>query len=504
MAVTGLLPGILIVRYMQVNEVSLFKECASAAKYVYSLESSQIPRTLYKVWSGFTKFIRSQLSQGRSVNSTDFGRFLQGETGVKFIPNEKFLQKGNLVYRNQAEVTSQEVKDRAKDQHVSYSAIASACDISRDMVANALKEITGKAFELISQGKTVSLNMKVGTLTLSSGRAEFRGEKSEHGVGSASARTQSVPSSVRTPRSSQCTIFRPDTSQSNVYHASNPNPMYQGASPNINNYQRGLKVKRGSEPPVPFPFFAGMAAPNVHFQTKYTRRQAIEAPISASVLLQSHKEQIRMKKEGELEAKRKAKDEERRRLMDLHYQIVKDRDTKIDAERKKRALFVEGIQEHLEIKGKMKELESEAKANETYDYFPFTHGDQIEKFQHQLKQKEAEEMKAALQSLPKLNKSAQDLPYATEYPVFLQQSEFHPVRRIEQSHVHNVMKDALHRYEQQLVNIEKEQDRRDEESRKQEQHNQLYYETMLQQRQQKTLEMKQFLELQIEERVRNM
>jgi hypothetical protein len=489
---------------MQMNELAVFKACAPAPKYLYSLESSQVARTLYKVWSGFTKFIRSQLSQGRSVNSTDFGRFIQTEGVVKFIPNEKFLQKGNFVYKNQADVRAQEVKDRSKDQHVSYSAIAYACEVDRDLVSSALKEITGKAIDLISQGKVVVLNVKVGTMTLSSGQLEFR-SGAPQGLNTSvdAVRTQSVPSSVRTPRSSRCTIFRPDTSQSNVYHASNPNPMHQGASPNVNNYQRGLKVKRGSEPPVPFPFFAGMAAPNVHFQTKYTRRQAIDVPVSATELLYTHKEQIRAKKEGELEARRKAKEEERKRLMDLHFQIVKDRDTKIEAERKKRVLFVEGIQEHLDIRTKQQTMDSEVKANETYDYFPFTHGDQIEKFQQELKQKEAQEMKAAMQSLPKLNRSSQDLPYASEYPVFLQQAEFHPVRRIEQSHVHNVMKDALHRYEQQLVTIEKEQDRREDEKRKQDQHNQLYYETMLQQRQQKTEEMKQFLEMQIEERVRN-
>jgi hypothetical protein len=63
-------------------------------------------RFYYKVWSGFTKFIRGQIRQGKAVYSSYFGCFIpmdlldgyQGTNTVAFLPASDFIKKGKFVY----------------------------------------------------------------------------------------------------------------------------------------------------------------------------------------------------------------------------------------------------------------------------------------------------------------------------------------------------------------------------------------------------------------------
>lgn len=161
---------------MQLNDLDVFKECAKAPKYIYFLEHPQIVKILYKVWSGYTKFIRSQITQGRSVMSPELGRFIVRDGIVKFIPSSRFLDLNRLVYSSSVE--AKDHKDKSKDQHVSYSAIAHVCGQDRTLVYNAIKEILHRAVKsrqvsLAAQGKTVKLGVKIGNIMITGTRVEF-------------------------------------------------------------------------------------------------------------------------------------------------------------------------------------------------------------------------------------------------------------------------------------------------------------------------------------------
>ena len=60
-------------------------------------------KLMYKIWSGFTKFIRSQVRQGRCVSTPRFGCFVphsNDEEGLAcFIPEQDFLEMGGFAYK---------------------------------------------------------------------------------------------------------------------------------------------------------------------------------------------------------------------------------------------------------------------------------------------------------------------------------------------------------------------------------------------------------------------
>jgi hypothetical protein len=163
---------------MQLNDLDVFKECAKSPKYTYFIENSQVVKVLYKVWSGYTKFIRAQITQGRSVMSPELGRFMVRDGLVKFIPSSRFLDLNRLVYAGANSIEARDHKDKSKDQHVSYSAIAHVCGQERTLVYNAVKEILHRAVKskqvsLAAQGKTVKLGVKVGYVMIIGTRVEF-------------------------------------------------------------------------------------------------------------------------------------------------------------------------------------------------------------------------------------------------------------------------------------------------------------------------------------------
>ena len=258
--------------------------------------------------------------------------------------------------------------------------------------------------------------------------------------------------SVSTPRSSGYTAFN----ESNSFHASNPNPLHQGPSLNTNNYYRGLKFKKDNSLLAPVAFYTGQIHPIFNFRTKYTRKQACEQVISPEELLKIHQEQILEKKKRLSIEKQKDKEENSKALRGVFELIKKDKHIKHPEEIEKRKAYAIANLEQIQAKNNRKLSENEVRRNEYYDFFPFTHGDQVEANQRSLNLKLKGDLQDYLKSVETspINTSREPI---VAIPKFLQTDEYNNIRRTQNQHVEKVMKGALDTYHHELMSKEKEQ-----------------------------------------------
>lgn len=489
------------------NEVALFKHCAISPKFLYSQDAKDIPKLLYKIWSGFTKSVRHYIIQGRNVYSPELGRFRTNseDSRVEFCPSAKLIEQGKFLSCKQFEKDSAEV-------HISYSAISQSCGHDRDTVSNAIKEILHQIIQLLIQNNTINLNIKIGTLTFTKGSVIFKQSFHKSGLNtSVDTAIQSIAgSSVATPRSSFRSAFRPSTNSSNTYHASNPNPVYQGEAPNLSNYYRGIRNKRpDSGIPAPVMFY-DYRFPGYIFRENYTKRQACTQPVSAQELLSFHQQQIQDKKSREKRERLKSLDIEKKNVKDMVGNIIQDREQRINQEISKRQDVLNINRKQMARRQQDKVKQREEAMNETYDYFPFTHGDAVEKLHQEHKNQLEQELKTMYNTLPKIertqNQNASVNPkisvdYITQYPVFLQKVENPEGRRLPNENIDKVIQQAEQRLEEKKAQEEKLKQFEKEEAEVQKVHDAMYYEQMYNQKQGKLNNHTHFLKTQIEEAV---
>ena len=446
---------------MLLSELDLFKAANEEPGYVKSIPGVQ--RTLYKVWSGLTKFIRSALSKEQSAVISEFGKFLP-TVPVRFIPSVSFLSLNKLIYKNPSEAPSTSLPPAFKEQTISYTSIAEVCEIDREAVILCLKELIHQMYCKITGGVTVVLHFRVGDLTVTKGWVEFGG------VTHVKKPEGSAYMSVCTPRSGRYTAV----SEAQSFHPSNPNPLHQGASLNLNNYYRGLKYKHDNSLLAPVAFYTGQIHPIFNFRSKYTRKQDCEQPISPEKLYKMHQEQIQEKKAREMQEKQKEIEDSYKTTQEFHKRMKTEKNVTNVAEsalRKQYALANIGQAENKFRQKQTKEIE---KKMETYNYFPFTHGDEVEARQKTLRLK----LNSDLQHYLKNNEtsplsSGRDPIVAV--PKFLQTSEYSNVRRTQNEHVEKVMKGALDTYHKELRTKEKEKIKLQREREKQAAIDQFYY-----------------------------
>ncbi len=63
----------------------------------------ELLRLFYKVWSGYSKYIRSQLGKGRPIDSLYFGKLgrlaeAEDDTLFSYIPTLEFIEANSLIY----------------------------------------------------------------------------------------------------------------------------------------------------------------------------------------------------------------------------------------------------------------------------------------------------------------------------------------------------------------------------------------------------------------------
>lgn len=145
-----------------------------------------------KIWSGFTKFIRSQTAQGKTIDSLHFGNFrmkqkpgaekvdpeLAAEFGTFFYqPSIKFLDEAQIsLHENEVNLNpySEELTNTVKINIVS---LANSCKCKVETVTHVLCEFAKRFYLLAKRAKEtnqlVVLNFRIGFLKIRGQKVRF-------------------------------------------------------------------------------------------------------------------------------------------------------------------------------------------------------------------------------------------------------------------------------------------------------------------------------------------
>lgn len=469
---------------MQLNEIDLFKLAEKSPVYlkVPNVES----KTFYKVWSGFTKFVKSSLQKKQCPTIPEFGKFLP-TSPAKFIPSVQFLSIVKVHFSSFPENSSGGFQEKV----ISYTAISEVCSVDRETVILCFKELLGQISKALACGQRVVLDFRVGKMTLNNHLGEFLGQDQYEG----SEKSHSL--SVATPRSSRYTTM----SERSSVHASNPNPLHQGPSANINNYYRGLKYNSKINSQLsPVAFYTGQIHPIFNFRNKYTRKQACEQPLLPEDLLKIHQDQIKEKKRRQVEERTLEINDFIKTQKAIKNNLKTEKEFKVCSEFEKRKAYESANLDKAQENMERLRYEKEVKKNETYDYFPFVHGDEVEaktkSLNLSLKNDLQSYMKSVESSPLKLNKDP-----IIAVPKFLQTSEYSNMRRTQNYHVEKTMKNALESYNNQIKSMEKSKEKEKKEKMLQDLQDSAYYQHLEQTRRKEIQENLKELNEQIEEKL---
>lgn len=412
--------------------------------------------------------------------------------------------------------------------NVSPSSIAHVCETSSEAVSYILKDIISQSISLSKDGVSVRLSLKIGYLNIYPHKVLFETESDQNndyisnglnrlvnhrmrksfGGGSRFIDT-SMRSSVRTPGSAQ-SIY---TAKSKQAHASNPNP--QGADAVYPRFNKTMydtfmgndgksvtshrDISTRAPKKLPFPFVSGLVGG--HSYTRPGKKVFFNKRSDNKEVLTHQLQQIgynQLKKKNDynndrsqdnelLKTVKRGMDKEelkKRQLSDLfksQYKVYND-NQRIENE-------------------KLKKLHSTSKYHDKYNFFPYTHGDEIEKKRIQQKEQLTNKLREKYSQINsetasgghldsrsviyaktpngrinRLNQSytsgmyspvragteASDIQnirssngkvpvkFVTKYPAFLTPSKHHPYRRLNDTHVEAVMQSAVKRYEEDL------------------------------------------------------
>lgn len=365
------------------------------------------------------------------------------------------------------------------------------------------------------EGINVRLNMKIGNLVMQHQKVCFEptsgtphSEYSTHSLnrligrrmnnsfgGNTKLLDLSVRTSVKTP-GSRASMY---SGRSKFVHASNPNPqigtqvhpkfnktMYDSfMGKDIGMGKRDKSAKNSER--LPFPFVSGLLGG--HDYTKPGKKVFFDKRLDNKEVLQYQLEQINYK------GLKNKNDYDNERDQDKN--LIKSIKDNISKEEFKRRKFNELFKTNYKMYNDNKLIENEnskrlfleAKNAEKYNFFPFTHGDEIEKKRINQKNQLTEELrdkysrvnsessareKALMGSSfthgmystggispnqtlnsellgMKSTNGRVPVKYISGYPSFLTPFKQYPYRRLNDTHVENTMQSAVKRYEEELM-----------------------------------------------------
>ena len=404
------------------HEREIFKHIEKSPKL---LQGPDLLRTLSKVWSAFTKLIRSLLSSYKTAVCPELGKFIPTAQGAAFQASPSFLSASSLTAKPMSSSSS------CPEQVLSYSTISLASGYDRETCMNCIKEILSASL-LQSKSQEVILDLKVGCLVLKGNEYSFRT--------SSKPSTQEKRLDHGTDR--EALKLKPDSA-----HPANPNDIGHFAS-------SAKRIK--SMPPkpslIPWPYLPAFYEDSAG---KLGKRYNFQDSLSPGELLEEHKKQIAVKKYKKAFHAHEGKQEGIVLANIANNQMAKDKEIRQNRTKALQDLFITGNKSQIESHRVRKEGDLVEKKNEKYDFFPFVYGSKLEEYQGFIKSQLNEEMKEKMKNDRKEFSTKRDLTdsYLTSFPVFLKQDKFEPKRRIDDAHVKKTMGQALNRYEQELISI---------------------------------------------------
>lgn len=151
-----------------------------------------ILKTYLKIWSGFTKFIRAQTTQKKSVDTLILGKFkIDSKIDTKNVDSDVAAEFGTFYYQplvkfmDEAEITlhendynlnpySQEFSEVVK---MNFSSIAQVCKCKVETVTHVLNEFSKRLVSICKKSKInnqiIVLNMKIGFLKIHDQKIRF-------------------------------------------------------------------------------------------------------------------------------------------------------------------------------------------------------------------------------------------------------------------------------------------------------------------------------------------
>ena len=402
--------------------MEIFKEANKNPLYV---NGDDIVRMLYKVWSGYTKFIRNILLANKSAVSIEFGKFVPTGKEFLFLPNSSLLSMGSYSY------SSPSVDTKFVEQYVSYSSISIACGYPKQVCMNSIKQILHTTVEL-SKTQEVKLNFKVGVLSFKPKTLVFQSTK-ETNYHCSTAGISSERASNRW-----------------TYNPSNPNTISLG---NVEN-KKIPNVSKES-PNIPWPYLSAFYEEP---SKRFTKKFEITKSMSPVQLLEEHKKQIREKQKQDENFLIQNNRDGQILAKIANTELKKEKEEKSFYNQALQKNFIEGNKSQIEKHKQEDLLKSEEKKIEKYDFFPFTYGSKLEEYQTHLKSQLKQEMVEKMNVDKEKFFKKKNLPdsYLTSFPLFLSQDKPVISRRNDTTHIKAVMGQALNRYEQELNELKSE------------------------------------------------
>lgn len=292
---------------------------------------------------------------------------------------------------------------------VNVSSIAEVCDTNSSTALYILKRIISALID--NCRKEIKLNLRIGSLRFTKGQMSFQPYGSQSRCFSSdkpieilnsplalNATFNVIPRSRKTNSSANSTIRVPKTSmgrdrQKNLINMSNPNPQVGVHQyPRNNRYVMGFhkKTRKGAfkhpkhsecntrrEKGIPFPFLASFLGMSDYY--KPGKRLVIENRMTSVDVHEAQLRQINQKR-AEINNYRTLDQGEDKKYLQEFLNTVKQQD------HSKKNLYEKMTQEFKGFNDKQvasnevwKQLQNTHKKKEKYNFFPFTHGDKIEK-----------------------------------------------------------------------------------------------------------------------------
>jgi hypothetical protein len=401
---------------------------------------------------------------------------------------------------------------------VSPTSIAQVCNTSSEAVTYILKDTISRCINMSKEG--VILNLKIGTLIFQAYRVTFKptgftdnpdysssslnrliGRKvNKSFAGNSPIFDMSVKSSARTP-GSRTSMY---SGTSKHVHASNPNPqtgtqvhpkmnktMYDSFLGKDTGHHREKSAQNIQR--LPFPFVSGLIGS--HNFTKPGKKVFFNKRLEDKEVLNHQLQQINYN------VMRKKNDKNNNREQDQC--LIEDIIASMSKEDYKKRQFDDHFRTNYKMfndnkridNDKAKKLLHEAKHEEKYNFFPFTHGDEIEKNRIQQNKQLTDELRdknsrtnSVTTGRENMNRSFTNgfgetgykslnqtinsgdfnqmratngkvpVKYVTGYPAFLTPFKQYPYRRLNDTHVENTMQTAIKRYEDDLLKLTNERE----------------------------------------------
>ncbi|CDW72251.1 UNKNOWN [Stylonychia lemnae] len=465
---------------MSLSEIDIIKQVVNKAIKSMALSPDQDKkeiskdefRNTYRIWSGFVKFIRSQIqSKQRLVDTKYIGCFYEKDGKIVYLVSQDYFEAGKFKNKKQPEFDKQQeiikgFKDNNLFSQINEQAIALVCNLSTALVQRVLTDFFSALIELSRTTRhEVILDFKVGNLHLKrNGELLFESKAETDAniknrnrdnetirddvsiIDTASAMLSQIgrgggPISIRSDFMENLSVRTPGTlstySKSNHSvraHSTEANSIRKnqkmnqtaenwnrfrtnGATSGNNNRLQSLPNNESgteyqsidSQKQIPFPFLQAFIERRTG--QRFSKKVKFNQSEDQSKILGHIIDQINTKQENKDTVRANKLDKEQREVQMLGDRLKLDQQKFKNDKLRKKLDFLQANEAMLLEKRMQNKMEQEQKLNDRLNYFPFTHGDTIEQQRQMIKDLQKQELIEQYQRKAEAKSLSQSRPF---------------------------------------------------------------------------------------------